>query len=190
MPPLILRLITWQRMSRSDPELLKARPIVVSIRTGSKMVIAGNMRVRACRHLGYATVPAVQVNLTGEQEKRWALKDNIHQGQWDYDLLVNFADQLFDAPGIDLADMLRGDSGEAATTEDGKCTRCEELRDQWLRTQDLLAQKALCEPIQRQAFIDVPYIPLGQMISPTAHRSDLTGMLQGSVPVFCNMARA
>ena len=37
-------------------------------------------------------------------------------------------DQLFDAPGIDIADMLKGDSGETATTEDGKCARCEELR--------------------------------------------------------------
>jgi hypothetical protein len=113
---------------KDDPELLKARPIIVNTRSGKNVVIAGNMRVRACQHLGYTTIPAVLVDLTDEQEKRWALKDNIHQGQWDYDLLVNFDDQLFTTPGIDIADMLRGDHGEAAPTEDGKCARCEELR--------------------------------------------------------------
>jgi len=113
---------------KTDPDFLKARPIIVNTRSGQNVVIAGNMRVRACQHLGYTTIPCIQVNLTEEQEKRWALKDNIHQGRWDIDLLVNFDDQLFDAPGIDIADMLKGDGGEPATTEEGKCARCEELR--------------------------------------------------------------
>jgi ParB-like chromosome segregation protein Spo0J len=113
---------------KADPDFLKARPIIVNTRSGQNVVIAGNMRIRACQHLGYATIPCILVDLDSEQEKRWALKDNIHQGRWDIDLLVNFDDQLFDAPGIDIADMLKGDSGEAATTEEGKCSRCEELR--------------------------------------------------------------
>jgi ParB-like chromosome segregation protein Spo0J len=121
----------FQRLVQSikdDPELLKARPFIVSTRTGQNVVVAGNMRVRACQHLGYTTVPCILANLTEEQEQRWALKDNIHQGQWDYDLLGNFDDHLLDTPGIDIGDLLRGDHGEAAPTEDGKCSRCEELR--------------------------------------------------------------
>jgi ParB-like chromosome segregation protein Spo0J len=55
---------------KDDPELLKARPVIVSTRTGQNVVIAGNMRVRTCQHLGYTTVPCVLVNLTEEQEKR------------------------------------------------------------------------------------------------------------------------
>jgi peptide/nickel transport system substrate-binding protein len=39
-----------------------------------------------------------------------------------------------------------------------------------------------------QAFQDVPYIPLGQMITPTAHRADLTGMVEGIV-AFWNLRR-
>jgi len=113
---------------KDDPDFLKARPVIVNTRTGKNVVIAGNMRVRACQHLGYTTIPCILVDLTEEQEKRWALKDNIHQGRWDIDLLVNFDDQLFDAPGIDIADMLRGDSGGAAPAVEGKCARCEELR--------------------------------------------------------------
>jgi len=113
---------------KTDPDFLKARPIIVNTRSGKNVVIAGNMRVRACQHLGYTTIPCILVDLDDAQEKRWALKDNIHQGRWDIDLLVNFDDQLFDAPGIDIADMLKGDSGETTVTEEGKCARCEELR--------------------------------------------------------------
>jgi len=121
----------FQRLVESikdDPDFLKARPIIVNTHSGKNVVIAGNMRVRACQHIGYTHVPAVVVDLTDEEEKRWALKDNIHQGSWDIDALVNFDDQLFDAPGIDIADMLRGDTGGVAHEEDGKCSRCEELR--------------------------------------------------------------
>jgi ParB-like chromosome segregation protein Spo0J len=113
---------------KDDLELPKARPVIVSTHTGQNVVIAGNVRLRACQHLGYTTVPCILANLTEEQEQRRALKDNIHQGQWDYDLLVNFDDQLLDTPGIDIGDLLRGDHAEPATTEDDKCSRCEELR--------------------------------------------------------------
>jgi len=42
--------------------------------------------------------------------------------------------------------------------------------------------------MQRQAFIDVPYIPLGFYLTPTAFRADLTGFVPG-VPVFWNVRR-
>ena len=41
----------------------------------------------------------------------------------------------------------------------------------------------------RQAFIDVPYVPLGQFYQPTAYRDDLSGMLKG-LPLFWNIRRA
>ena len=42
--------------------------------------------------------------------------------------------------------------------------------------------------MQEQAFQRVPYVPLGQMCTPVAHRSDLTGMLSG-LPVFWKLRR-
>lgn len=36
---------------KDDPELLKARPVIVNTRTGKNVVVAGNMRVRACQIL-------------------------------------------------------------------------------------------------------------------------------------------
>jgi peptide/nickel transport system substrate-binding protein len=42
--------------------------------------------------------------------------------------------------------------------------------------------------MQRQCFIDVPYIPLGLFFQPTAYRSNLTGIIQGP-PLFWNVKR-
>ena len=42
--------------------------------------------------------------------------------------------------------------------------------------------------MQRQAFEDVPYIPTGQLFTPVAYRSDLTGVLKG-LPAFWNVRR-
>ena len=67
--------------------------------------------------------------------------------------------------------------------------RLEELRDAWLAAPDLAAQKTICEEIQRQAFIDLPMIPLGQYFQPTAYRTSLTGVLSGFA-TFWNVRRA
>jgi peptide/nickel transport system substrate-binding protein len=46
----------------------------------------------------------------------------------------------------------------------------------------------VAERMQEQAFVDVPYIPLGQVIASTAARADLSGMLEGQ-PLFWNIRR-
>ena len=61
----------------------------------------------------------------------------------------------------------------------------EALREQWLAAPTLDEQKRLSADIQRQAFADVPYIPLGQDFVPTAYRG-LTGVLDG-FPIFWNV---
>ncbi len=66
--------------------------------------------------------------------------------------------------------------------------KIEELRDQWFLAPDLAAQQKVAAALQLQAFQDVPYIPLGQVLGPTAHRSDLQGVLTG-MPLFWNVKR-
>ncbi len=66
--------------------------------------------------------------------------------------------------------------------------RIEELRNDWFAAGDLAAQKKAAEALQLQAFQDVPYIPLGQALGPTAHRTDLQGVLTG-LPLFWNIKR-
>jgi peptide/nickel transport system substrate-binding protein len=62
------------------------------------------------------------------------------------------------------------------------------LRDQWLDATDVTTQRKIAAEIQAQAFIDVPYYPLGTYYVSTAYRSDLTGVLDGQA-LFWNVRR-
>jgi peptide/nickel transport system substrate-binding protein len=67
--------------------------------------------------------------------------------------------------------------------------KLEQLRDEWFQAPDAAAQKAVGVKIQEQAFIDVPYLPLGEYLQPTAHAKTLTGVLKG-FPIFWNVSKA
>jgi peptide/nickel transport system substrate-binding protein len=59
--------------------------------------------------------------------------------------------------------LLRG-QGEKAYFGWPSSTRLEELRDAWFDAPDLAAQQKIAADIQAQAFVDVPYIPLGAIL--------------------------
>jgi peptide/nickel transport system substrate-binding protein len=67
--------------------------------------------------------------------------------------------------------------------------RLEELRDQWIEATDLASQKRIAEEIQLQAWQDVPYVPLGQIVQKTAFRRNVTGVLSGFAK-FYNVEKA
>ena len=66
--------------------------------------------------------------------------------------------------------------------------RIEQLRDDWFTAPDVPAQARICADIQREAFVEVPYVPMGQYLQPTAYRSSLEGVLQGFA-LFWNVRR-
>jgi peptide/nickel transport system substrate-binding protein len=85
--------------------------------------------------------------------------------------------------------LLRG-NGEQAFVGWPSSPKIEELRAQWLDAPDLTAQKELAAAIQAQAFVDVPYYPLGINFTPTAFRSDLRGALTATgTALFWNVRR-
>ena len=55
----------------------------------------------------------------------------------------------------------------------------ERLRQAWFDAPDRAAQRAVCEQMQRQTLSEAPYLPLGQIVQPTAHRRTVTGMPPG-----------
>jgi peptide/nickel transport system substrate-binding protein len=57
--------------------------------------------------------------------------------------------------------------------------RLEGLRADWFDAPDLATQQQVCRDIQLQVWLDVPFIPLGQYVQPTACRRDLTDMRRG-----------
>ena len=50
------------------------------------------------------------------------------------------------------------------------------------------ARKTLADALQKQAFADVPYLPLGQYFNQTSYKPSVTGVLDG-VPVFWNVKK-
>ena len=67
--------------------------------------------------------------------------------------------------------------------------KLETLREDWFHAVDLAAQKTVAEHMQLEAFQEVPYIPLGQWSQPTAFRTDLTGFVRSSNPLFWGVRR-
>lgn len=80
-------------------------------------------------------------------------------------------------------------NGEKAFVGWPSIPEIEKLRLDWFDAPDLAAQQRICQDIQKIAFEQVPYVPLGFFYQPTAFRSYLTGMLKG-VPLFYNIRRA
>jgi peptide/nickel transport system substrate-binding protein len=66
--------------------------------------------------------------------------------------------------------------------------RLEALRQDWIAASDVKTQAAICAEIQRQAFVDVPCIPLGEYRRLTAYRADLSGFAPGT-PLFFGVKR-
>jgi peptide/nickel transport system substrate-binding protein len=117
--------------------------------------------------------------------QRRAKTDPVEQGGWSlFHTSWNGLDMLTPAGHV----FLRG-NGRAAAPGWPTSPRIEALRDAWFKAPDLATQKDICAQIQLQAFVDVPYIPLGQYFAPTAYRANLTGVLAGT-PVFWNIRRS
>ena len=83
---------------------------------------------------------------------------------------------------------LRG-IGKAATFGWPTDPTMEALREDWLNAGDVAKQKAIAGDVQRRAFDQAPYLPLGALYQPTTYRADLTGILTG-FPVFWNVRRS
>ncbi|HEY0183189.1 MAG TPA: ABC transporter substrate-binding protein [Rhodopila sp.] len=58
-------------------------------------------------------------------------------------------------------------------------SRLEELRDAWFDAPGVEAQRKICQDMQLQCMVDVPSVPLGQFVQPTAYRDRITGVLNG-----------
>lgn len=64
----------------------------------------------------------------------------------------------------------------------------EALRAKWLEAGTLAEMKSIAADIEKQALLDVPYVPAGQYFQPIAYRKNISGILNG-VPVFSNIRK-
>jgi len=122
----------------------------------------------------------------GTVVQRRTKKDPSDKGGWSvFNTFWAGLDQFNPVGHVHMRGM-----GEGAGSAPGWPTapRIEELRQQWLDAPDLPTRQALSRDLQRQALVDVPYVPLGQVLQSTAYRSDLTGVLNGFV-LFWNVRK-
>ncbi len=127
----------------------------------------------------------VQAMDWGTLVQRVAKQDPVAGGGWSlFHTYWSGLDQFNPA----VHTYLRG-NGRAANRGWPTSPRLEALRDEWLAAPDVAAQKRIAAEMQIQAFADVPYIPLGQMMAPAAYRRDLSGVLSGFA-LFWNVRRA
>ena len=70
--------------------MMELRPIIID---ENNVILGGNMRSNALKHLGYKELPAEWVKqaseLTEEQKQEFIVKDNVGFGDWDWDILAN-----------------------------------------------------------------------------------------------------
>jgi peptide/nickel transport system substrate-binding protein len=121
----------------------------------------------------------------GTVVQRRASMKPLDQGGWS--LFHTFWSGLDQANPVGHA-FLRG-NGKAAAPGWPTAPKIEELRTKWINAPNLDAQKKLAVELQRQALIDLPYIPLGQMFQPTSFNNHISGVLNGFA-IFWNVKKA
>ena len=106
---------------RDNSEYFEARPVILSNRTGELIIIAGNQRYEAAKSLKLKQVPTFLIEgLTELKEKEIIIRDNISNGDFNFDILAN---EWSDLPlvdwGVDLPeDWLNEGGGEGLTDPD------------------------------------------------------------------------
>lgn len=86
-----------KRSIQASPEFLEARMLLVyPLANGHFIVIAGNMRLRACRELGFTELPCYIFPQETPIEKlcEFTIKDNASFGNWDFDILANWGTDI------------------------------------------------------------------------------------------------
>ena len=121
----------------------------------------------------------------GTVVQRRASKQPPDKGGWNIYFTYLNGTNNFD-PAAQLG--IRG-NGDRAWFGWPSMPRMEELRAAWFDAPDQAAQKRICEEIQRQFWVDVPYIPLGVSYLPSAWHKSYSGVRMG-FPQFYDITKA
>jgi peptide/nickel transport system substrate-binding protein len=171
----------------ADPDLAACRAAVMAAGYGGEKVVflaaADVPRITAVCEVAADMMSKVGLNIDyvatdwGTVVQRFQHQEPVAQGGWNaYGAMVGGLD--WDNPATDP--QIRG-NGRAASSGWPTAPKLEAIREEWLRAGDLATQQVLAADMQRQAFVDVPDVPLGLYYQPVAYRNDLTGMQKGLV---------
>ncbi len=184
----------WRRsrgprdVAKAKSEILaagyKGEPIVVMVAsdypTLNAMALVGVDMLRKC---GF-NVDVVETDW-GSVVQRRSSRNSPEKGGWSV-FFTSFTGLDEYTPAGYLGLRGNGTSGWFGWPTDPKL---EELRNSWFAAPDAAAQKAFGPEIQTEAFNEVPFLPLGEYLQPTAYSTSLKGVLKG-MPIFWNVERA
>lgn len=106
--PRLLKDNKFEKLVKSiqdDPEMLELREVIAYDNDGEFIVIAGNMRLKACREVGIKEIPTkiLPQNTPIDKLKAYIIKDNVAFGEhnWD-DLANNWDSEQLEEWGLDI----------------------------------------------------------------------------------------
>jgi peptide/nickel transport system substrate-binding protein len=128
----------------------------------------------------------LQANDWGTLITRRTAKEPIDKGGWNlFHTWVAAPDLL--SPAFNQPLRSNGDKAWFGWPSDPKL---EELIDAWFKASDLAGQKKLAGEIQVEAYAnDIPYVPTGQFVIPTAYRKNLEGIIIAPVVFLWNVEK-
>lgn len=87
-----------ERLKKSileNPDFFEARPILVNHVGDDYVIIGGHQRLEAAKQLGLKEVPIFAFeNLSDDLFDKYMLLDNVNEGKWDVDLLLEFDESI------------------------------------------------------------------------------------------------
>lgn len=111
---------------QDDPEMLELREVIAYDNNGELVVIAGNMRLKACQEIGIKDIPTkiLPQNTSVEKLKAYTIKDNVAFGEHNWDDLANNWDvDLLQDWGLDIPNFevnnLEAEEDDFAVPEGG-----------------------------------------------------------------------
>jgi peptide/nickel transport system substrate-binding protein len=128
----------------------------------------------------------LQANDWGTLITRRTSKEPVDRNGWSIFHTWTSAPDFF-SPAVNIP--VRG-SGEKAWFGWPTDDKIEALIDAWFKAPDLAAQKQLAADIQVEAYTNnVPYVPTGQFVAPTAYRKSLEGIIIAPVVFLWNVEK-
>ena len=128
----------------------------------------------------------LQANDWGTLITRRTSKEPIDKGGWSI-FHTWFSAPDFFSPAVNNLVRAGGDKAWFGWPTDDKI---EAMVDAWFKAPDLAAQKKLAADIQVEAYANnVPYVPTGQFVVPTAYRKNLDGIIIAPVVFLWNVEK-
>ena len=127
----------------------------------------------------------LQANDWGTLITRRASKEPIDKGGWNLFHTWTAAPDML-SPALNIPLRANGDKAWFGWPTDPKL---EELIDAWFKASDPAMQKKLADQVQEEAYTEVPYVPTGQFVVPTAYRKNLDGIIIAPVVFLWNVEK-